>query len=118
MAGTTRIGELALEPTEAVFHQFNGRQPGRSGLGSGGLIPTQQEHQGRRQLLGGTPGSLTLERMPISITEGQLTLESHGLPMGALGPAAAGNWTVHLTCHWTFGLGWTILVPVRQGWVC
>jgi hypothetical protein len=99
MAGAARISQLALEPTEAVFHQFNGRQPGRAALASSGAISTQQQNEGRRQLLGGTPGSLALERMPVAITEGELTLESHGLPMGALGPATAGQWTFHLTSH-------------------
>ena len=99
MAGAARISQLALEPTEAVFHQFKGRQPGRAALAGGRVSPSQQQPQGRRQLLGGTPGSVALERMPVAITEGQLTLKSHGLPMGALGPAAAGTWTFHLTCH-------------------
>ena len=103
MAGAARIGKLALEPTKAVFHQVNGRQPGRAALGSGGVVPSQQQHQGRRKLLGGTPGSLALERMPVAIPEGQLPLESHGLPMGALWPAAAGHWTSYGTFHWTFG---------------
>ena len=103
MAGAARIGKLALEPTKAVFHQINGSQPGRAALAGSGVVPSQQQHQGRRQLLGGTPGSLALERMPISITEGELTLKNHGLPMGALGPAAAGHWTFNLTSHWTFG---------------
>jgi hypothetical protein len=104
VAGAARIGKLALEPTEAVFDQVNGRQPGRAALAGSGVIPTQQQNQGRRQLLGGTPGSLALERMPVAIPEGQLPLKSHGLPMGALGPAETrfGQLIGHRTWHWTF----------------
>ncbi|MFM2080770.1 MAG: hypothetical protein RLZZ219_1452 [Cyanobacteriota bacterium] len=87
MARAARITQLPPEPAEGVLHQIR-RLPalGTRAGGSGGIGRIKQLHEGCGQLLGRPPLGLTLEGMPLALTDAQLLMERAGLGLAALRP--------------------------------
>ena len=66
------IFQLAAEPAQPVLQQSDRVLALRGGYGCiGGIGRVQQLHQGGRQLFGGAPLRLALERVPLTVADGE-----------------------------------------------
>lgn len=83
-----------------MLRQFDRLQAGAPGGLHGGVVTAEQQHQGRRQLLGSPSGPLGFEGVPVAVADRQQPLQRHRLRQGSLGPAITGwGWLLR---HWTF----------------
>jgi hypothetical protein len=91
VAGAAWIVEFSFEPEQAVFGQVDGPLPGFRGAGLAGIVAAQELHQRRGKLLGGPAGPLTLEGVPIAISNRQGALQLLGQILALIRPLTLGT---------------------------
>lgn len=76
VAGAARVFQLSCQPTEGMFHQC-GRFPslGANGGRRGTVLPVEQQHECRHQLLGRPPLGLSFQGMPVLVADRQLLVQ-------------------------------------------
>ena len=69
-----------------MVQQLEGAQAGVGAGGSRGLITAQQLNERRCELLGGPPGPLPFQGVPVAVADAQLPVQGHGCRQGLVGP--------------------------------
>lgn len=87
MSWTSGVTVLSAEPAESMLQQHHGLFPGWGACGLSRLIGGDQLNQSRGDLFSGSPRPLTLEGMPLPVTDRQTLLQRFGQVAGVLRPA-------------------------------